>query len=168
MVNRVSFSVGCVDITWGNGIMASSWHILFAQTNRREVDIHWANSSAAYMCQWTGSALVQIMACRLFDVKPLHETMLVYCQLDPRGQNSLKFKLKTKLFIHKNAFENVVYEIAAILSREKGVKIINILMCLRLRTSHTPVDVSTFGPSFGITKWTRCPGTPSWLHSRLS
>ena len=39
--------------------------------------------SAAYMPQWVGSALVQIMACRLFDAKPLSKPMLGYCQLDP-------------------------------------------------------------------------------------
>ena len=39
--------------------------------------------SAAYMCQWIGSALVQIMACRLFSTKPLSKPMLGYCQLDP-------------------------------------------------------------------------------------
>ena len=32
--------------------------------------------SAAYMRQWTGSALVQVMACRLFGAKPLPEPML--------------------------------------------------------------------------------------------
>ena len=30
-----------------------------------------------------GSALVQIMACRLFGAKPLSKPMLGYCQLDP-------------------------------------------------------------------------------------
>ena len=39
-------------------------------------------SSAAYMRQWTGSALVQIMACRLFGAKPISEPMLGYCQFD--------------------------------------------------------------------------------------
>ena len=38
--------------------------------------------SVAYKHQWIGSALVQIMACRLFDAKPLSEPMLGYCQLD--------------------------------------------------------------------------------------
>ena len=38
--------------------------------------------SAAYMRQWTGSASVQIIACRLYDIKPLPEPMLTYCQLD--------------------------------------------------------------------------------------
>ena len=39
--------------------------------------------SAAFMRQWIGSALVQIMACRLFGAKPLSKPMLSYCQLEP-------------------------------------------------------------------------------------
>ena len=38
--------------------------------------------NAAYMCQWTGSSLGQVMDCRLFGVKPIPEPMLAYCQLD--------------------------------------------------------------------------------------
>ena len=34
-----------------------------------------------YVCQWTGLALVQILACRLDGAKPLSEPMLTYCQL---------------------------------------------------------------------------------------
>ena len=39
--------------------------------------------SAAYMRQWIGSALFQIMACRLFGEKPLPKPMLGYCELYP-------------------------------------------------------------------------------------
>ena len=39
--------------------------------------------SAAYVRQLKGSALVQIMACRLFVAKPLSKPTLDYCQLDP-------------------------------------------------------------------------------------
>ena len=45
--------------------------------------------SAAYMRQWIESALVQIMVCRLFGVKPLSESMLGYYQLDPWEQTSV-------------------------------------------------------------------------------
>ena len=38
--------------------------------------------SGAYMRQWTGSALLQAMARRLLDAKPLPEPMLTYCQLN--------------------------------------------------------------------------------------
>ena len=48
--------------------------------------------SATYMHQWIGSALVQIMACRLFGAKSLSKPMLAYCQLDLWEQISVKFK----------------------------------------------------------------------------
>ena len=58
--------------------------------------------SASYMCQWTGSASVQVMACRLFGAKPLPVPMVAYCQLDSwKYRNSI-------IFIEGNAFEIVV------------------------------------------------------------
>ena len=47
--------------------------------------------SAAYMRPWIGSALVQIMACRIFGAKPLSKPLLGYCQLQPWVQTSMKF-----------------------------------------------------------------------------
>ena len=45
--------------------------------------INLSSPSAAYMRQWFGSALVQVMACRLFGAKPLLlEPVLTYCQLN--------------------------------------------------------------------------------------
>ena len=38
----------------------------------------------SYMHQWTGPALVQLMACCLFGAKPLPRQMMTYCQLDPK------------------------------------------------------------------------------------
>ena len=52
-----------------------------------------SSPTAAYMRQWTGSALVQLMVCR-------------YCQLDPQEQISMKSHQNKKLSIHKNAFKN--------------------------------------------------------------
>ena len=57
------------------------------------------------------------MACRLFGAKPLSKPMLGYSQLDPLEQTSVQFFQNTKLFIQENAFENIVSEMAAILSR---------------------------------------------------
>ena len=65
---------------------------------------------AAYMRQGTGSALVQVMACRLFGAEPLTEPMLVYCQLDSSEQISVKFESKFYQCIHENAFEIVFYQ----------------------------------------------------------
>ena len=47
-----------------------------------------------YLGQWTGSALLQIMACRLFGAKPLPEAMLAYCKLGHKEQISVKFESK--------------------------------------------------------------------------
>ena len=75
--------------------------------------------SAAYMRQWTGSALAQIMACRLFGAKPLSKPVLGYCQLQKLQWVSIQ---DSKLFLHENASENIVCKIAAILSRGRWVK----------------------------------------------
>ena len=53
--------------------------------------INSAAPSAANIFQGTLSALVQLMACRLFGAKPLPEPMLTYCQLDSYEQTSVKF-----------------------------------------------------------------------------
>ena len=61
--------------------------------------------SAAYMHQWTRSALVQVMACHLFGAKPLPEPMLAYWRLDFWEQISVKLESKFCHFHIKNAFE---------------------------------------------------------------
>ena len=73
--------------------------------------------SAAYMRRWTGSALVQKMACRIFCAEPLAEPMLTL-----RNKLHWHFHRNTKFFIHENASENIVCEMAASLSRWKWVK----------------------------------------------
>ena len=67
-------------------------------------DAGWVNSSppsAAYMRQWTGSALVRVIACRLFGAKPLPEPMLTYCQLDPWEQTSVN---RLAIFRHTSSW----------------------------------------------------------------
>ena len=56
------------------------------------------------------------MACRLVGAKTLSESLLDYCQLDPCEHISMKFETKYNNFIDKNAFENAVWKMAAILS----------------------------------------------------
>ena len=60
------------------------WHKtrLTVPPNEIHQKLNSSTPSAAYMHQWTGSALVQVMACRLFGAKPLPEPMLTYCRLD--------------------------------------------------------------------------------------
>ena len=82
--------------------------------------INSAPPSTAYMHQWFWSALVQIMACRLFGAKPLSKPMLGYCQLAIRS--SVKCYSNSNSFIRESASENIVCKMAAILSRGSWVK----------------------------------------------
>ena len=69
------------------------WFVIHLCTNNKLSEyglLFWfpdlINSSppnAAYMRQWNWSALVKIMACRLFRTKPLSKPMRDYCGLDP-------------------------------------------------------------------------------------
>ena len=61
-----------------------------------------------------GSALVQIMACRLFGAKPLSKPMLGYSHLALRNKFQLNFNENTKLLIQENVFENFFCDMAAI------------------------------------------------------
>ena len=87
------------------------------------ININSSPHSAAYMRRWIGSALIQIMVCRLFGTKPLSEQRFRYSQELPPGplvyRNKLQWNLIKikKLFIHGNASEYIVCEMAAILSR---------------------------------------------------
>ena len=86
------------------------------------LDVNSSPPSAAYMRQWTGSALVQIMACRLSGAKPLPEPMLPYCQLDPWEQTSVEFESgEIKPFHSQKFVEIVICEMVAILSRGRLV-----------------------------------------------
>ena len=71
--------------------------------------------SAAYMRQWIGSALVQIMACRLCGAKPLSKPTLGYCQLDRQEQTSVEFSVKNMHIKMSSA------RMVAILSRGRWV-----------------------------------------------
>ena len=80
----------------------------FIFNTKRIGNIYSVNSppSAAYMRQWTRSALVRVMACRLFGAKPLPEPMLAYCQLDLWEQISVKFELEFYHFLFRKCIWN--------------------------------------------------------------
>ena len=76
-----------------------------------ESTINSSPPSAAYMRQWIGSALVQIMAWRLFGAKPLSKPMLGYYEvviISLRNKLQWNFKQNAKLFIHYIAAANIV------------------------------------------------------------
>ena len=56
------------------------------------ISINPSPPNAAYMRQWIGSALVQIMACCLFGTKPLSKPTLGYSQVDSWEHFSVKFE----------------------------------------------------------------------------
>ena len=64
---------------------------LFTTLQHIWTHFHSFHPRAANMWQWIGSALVQIMACRLLGTKPLSKPMRSYCQLDLYDQISVKF-----------------------------------------------------------------------------
>ena len=94
--------------------------------------------SVSDMHTWIWPALVQIMACRLFSVKPLSKPMLGYCQLDHLEQTSWNVDQNTTLFIHENTYENIVCEMTAIVSRgdecKKEINFITFLFVSWLET----------------------------------
>ena len=60
--------------------MKQCWPISRGVTRPQRVNTLWHND--IIWRQLTGSMLVQVTACRLFDTKPLHELRLAYFQLD--------------------------------------------------------------------------------------
>ena len=66
------------------------------------------------------------MACRLVGTKPLSEPMLEYFHLTLRNILQWNFNRNSDIFIQENAFESVICEMAAILSRPQCV---NSLWC---------------------------------------
>ena len=52
---------------------------------------------ALYMRQWTGSASVQLVNCRLFGTKPLPELMLIYCQFGWTLRNEHQWNTNWKI-----------------------------------------------------------------------
>ena len=56
------------------------------------------------------------MAYRLTGTKPLSESKLEYCQMDPRNKPQWNLNQNSYIFIQENAIENVVWKMAAILS----------------------------------------------------
>ena len=70
--NRISYTGKTTSLYWIRALVSIilKW-----------VAVTWLNSSppsAAYMCQSTGSALLQVMACCLVGATPLPEPMLAY------------------------------------------------------------------------------------------
>ena len=90
---------------WFALVVAVLWTVLGCIVSMYN-QINSSPSGAAYMHQWTGSALVEIMASCLFGAKPLPEPMLAYCQLDSWEQISVKFESKFYHFFSRKCIWN--------------------------------------------------------------
>ena len=62
------------------------------------IPINLSTSNAAYMRQWTGSALPQVMARRLFVAKPLPEPNVDLLLIGPFGTNFGDIRIKIQTF----------------------------------------------------------------------
>ena len=68
---------------------------------------------ASELCQhWSRQWLV---------AKLLPKQTLIYCELDPQNQTSVKFESKYKIFVHWKAFQIIVSEIEDILFRRRWI-----------------------------------------------
>ena len=79
-------------------------------------EFNYSPSFVAYMGQWFGSALVQKMACP-FRRQAIIWTNAGLLSIGPLGTYFSELLIKIPNFIHKNASENIVCEMAAICSR---------------------------------------------------
>ena len=81
-----------------------SWSYLHGR-ERHTKSVISSPPSAAYMRQWSGSALVQIIACRLFGAKPSLNQWVIIVHWAVRNKHQWNFNQNTNLFINDNAFE---------------------------------------------------------------
>ena len=79
------------------------------------------------------------MACRLFGPEPLSKPMLGYSQIDPYEWMSVNITQNIKLFIPENASENIVCEMAAILSGGDELRESEIRAGIRNHITWSPV-----------------------------
>ena len=100
------------------------FHFLsFSSTEMVEI-VNSSPRSTAYMSQSISTALVQIMARRLFGTKPLSKPMWVIVNWTLWNKLQWHVNQNTNFFTYKNASEYIVCEMVAILSRERWVKIL--------------------------------------------
>ena len=92
------------------------------------------------------------MARCLVGTKSLSEPMLGYSQLGPNEHNSVKYQSKFEHFIQENAFENVVWKMASILSRPQ------VLNQLSLNFFRGPIGNSS--ALIHVVAWYRTDATP--------
>ena len=103
IINLIDY---CYAITF-----SASWHNALKSTWSDLQPLYQLNSSppsAAYMRQWIGSTLVQIMACAYSAPSYYLNQGWIIGNWTPRNKFQWNFNQNRKLFIHENASENIV------------------------------------------------------------
>ena len=90
------------------------------------------------------------MVCRILVDKPLSDLMLIYCQLEPLGQISVKFESKSAIFVLENEIENAVCIRAAILLRPQQVNLPGVRMCQPIAILWCCSDLVSSGPTICV------------------
>ena len=126
---------------------------------------NWVNSSlpgaTIYMNWWTGSALVQIMACHIVSANPLLESIIDLLSIGPLGTNFIEICIETQNLLG-NSFETVVCEMVVILAKGRWVNCPcaccatdnnNVCMCTHLMGS---IEVTSISTPFSIHTYKNC------------
>ena len=100
------------------------------------------------MRQKPNPLLVQIMICRLFGPKLLYEPILEYCLIYHWEQTSVKSYTKFMHFHSRKNIRNVVWKMAAILSRPQCVKLIGLHLKRKKYGPHDDVMKSKHFPRY--------------------
>ena len=111
-------------MTLSNALINENHHVLLEISLDFVLNgpVNSSTCSAAYVRQWTGSLLLQIMACHLFGASHYLNQCWVIVNWTLKNKRQWNFNQNRKLFIQENTYENIVCEMAAILSRGRWVK----------------------------------------------
>ena len=141
---------GCVTgFLWGEPIghrlnKQSSWVTsdLRHQCDRRQCNIHMSKDVTVLFrrcTDWSKHNVQKDNGLLLAGAKPLIWTNAgIYCQLDPCKQTSVKFNRNSYICIQENAFENVVWKMAIILSGPQWVNMNQVFMLVYSRSVTMP------------------------------
>ena len=84
-------------------------------------DINSSPPSAAYMRRWTGSALAQVMACRLMAPSHYLNQCWHIVNWTLRSKLQWNFNRNSNIFIEENTIENVIWDFSTKLSSRRCV-----------------------------------------------
>ena len=106
-------------------------------------------SNDAYMREWIRPSLVQIRACHLVCTKNYLNQCYLIVNLKFRNKFQWNPNWNSNIFIEEHAFENVIWKMAAILSRPQCVKMYHPMTTLPVPQQ----QMSNQGPASIFVRW---------------